>query len=235
MAIYPRYAIYYAPAPDSELSRFGAQLLGYDAHRGTDLPFPDSLSSSRADWLDITTDPRKYGFHATLKAPMTLADGKTEADLATACEIFAATARRIPVVEPVVDSIDGFIAVIPAAPSADLAQLAAEVTREFDLFRAPLSPEDRIRRNPAKLTPRQRDYLDRWGYPYVMEESRFHMTLTGRLDAARREPVMAMLKSQFSKLGLRQLAIDRVALFRQDGPDSRFRIIRDYVLEDMRD
>ena len=149
MAIYPRYAIYYAPAPDSELSRFGAQLLGYDAHRGTDLPFPDSLSSSRADWLDITTDPRKYGFHATLKAPMTLADGKTEADLATACETFAATARRIPVVEPVVDSIDGFIAVIPAAPSADLAQLAAEVTREFDLFRAPLSPEDRIRRNPA--------------------------------------------------------------------------------------
>jgi putative phosphonate metabolism protein len=235
MGIYPRYAIYYAPAPDSELSRFGAQLLGYDAHSGTDLPFPDSLISSRADWLDITMDPRKYGFHATLKAPMTLADGKTEADLAAACETFAVTARRIPVVEPVVDSIDGFIAVIPAAPSADLVQLAAEVTREFDSFRAPLTPEDRIRRNPAKLTPRQRDYLDRWGYPYVIEEFRFHMTLTGRLDAARREPVLAMLKSQFSELGLRKLAIDRVALFRQDDAHSRFRIIRDYVLEDMRD
>jgi putative phosphonate metabolism protein len=235
MGIYPRYAIYYAPAPDSEFSRFGAQLLGYDAHGGTDLPFPDGIVFSRTDWLDITMDPRKYGFHATLKAPMTLAEGKSEADLATACETFAATARRIPVIEPVVDSIDGFIAVIPASPSAELAQLAAEVTREFDSFRAPLTPEDRIRRNPAKLTPRQRNYLDRWGYPYVMEEFRFHMTLTGRLDAARREPVMTMLKSQFSELGLRKLAIDRFALFRQDSADSRFRIIRDYVLEPMRD
>jgi putative phosphonate metabolism protein len=235
MGIYPRYAIYYAPAPDSELSRFGAQLLGYDAHRGTDLPFPDSIISSQADWLEITMDPRKYGFHATLKAPMTLADGKTEADLAAACETFAATARRIPVIEPVVDSISGFIAVIPASPSADLTQLAAEVTREFDSFRAPLTPEDRIRRNPAKLTPRQRDHLDRWGYPYVMEEFRFHLTLTGKLDAERREPVVAMLKNRFSEIGLQKLAIDRIALFRQDSADSRFRIIRDYVLEDMRD
>jgi putative phosphonate metabolism protein len=235
MGIYPRYAIYYAPAPDTELSRFGAQLLGYDAYSGMDLPFPDGITSSRPDWLDITADPRKYGFHATLKAPMTLADGKTEADLAAACESFAATARRIPVIEPIVDSISGFIAVIPASPSAELAQLAAEATQEFDSFRAPLTPEDRARRNPAKLTPRQRDYLDRWGYPYVMEDFRFHMTLTGRLDAERREPVMAMLRSRFSEIGLRTLAIDRIALFRQDGADSRFRIIRNDVLEHIQD
>jgi putative phosphonate metabolism protein len=235
MGIFPRYAIYYAPALDNDLGRFGAQLLGYDAHSGTDLPFPDGIISSQANWLDITADPRKYGFHATLKAPMTLADGKTEADLATACEAFAATARRIPVIEPVVDSISGFIAVIPASPSGELAELAAEVTREFDSFRAPLTAEDRIRRNPATLTPRQRDNLDRWGYPYVIEDFRFHMTLTGNLDAERREPVMAMLRSRFSGIGLQKLAIDRFALFRQDGPHSRFRIIRDYVLEHIRD
>jgi putative phosphonate metabolism protein len=235
MAVYPRYAIYYAPAPDSELSRFGAQLLGYDAHSGTDLPFPDGIRLSRPDWLDLTTDPRKYGFHATLKAPMTLADGKTEAGLAAACEAFAATARQIPVIAPIVDSISGFIAVIPASPSADLAQLAAEATQEFDSFRAPLTPEDRARRNPAKLTPRQRDHLDRWGYPYVMEDFRFHMTLTGRLDAKQREPVQAMLRDRFSEIGLRTLAIDRVALFRQDGADSRFRIIRNDVLKPIHD
>ena len=235
MGIYPRYAIYYVPAPDSEFGRFGAQLLGYDAYSGTEVPFPDGLKLSRADWLDITMDPRKYGFHATLKAPMTLADGKTEADLATACESFAATVRRIPVIEPVVDAISGFIAVIPASPSAELTQLAAEVTHEFDSFRAPLTPEDRARRNPAKLTPRQRDYLDRWGYPYVMEDFRFHMTLTGRLDTKRREPVMTMLRSRFSEIGLQTLAVDRIALCRQDGAHSRFRIIRDYVLKHMRD
>jgi putative phosphonate metabolism protein len=235
MANHPRYAIYYAPAPGSDLDRFGAHLLGYDAYTGEDLPFPDGVTQTRPDWRDLTEDPRRYGFHATLKAPMSLADGNTEADLAAACASFARTARPIPIVEPVVDSISGFIAVIPAAPSAELQQLAADCTKAFDSFRAPLTPEDRARRNPDKLTPRQREYLDRWSYPYVMEEFRFHMTLTGRLNAERREPVMAMLRDRFSATGLKTLAIDRIALFRQDDASSRFRIIRHSALERIAD
>jgi putative phosphonate metabolism protein len=233
MGIYPRYAIYYAPAPGSVLDRFGASLLGYDAYGGDDLPFPDEVALARPDWRELTQDPRKYGFHATLKAPMALAPGGNEAELAAACASFAATARTIPVIEPVIDSISGFIAVVPARPPAELLQLAADVTREFDPFRAPLTPEDRARRNPAKLTPRQCEYLDLWGYPYVMEEFRFHMTLTGRLDSARREPVMAMLRDRFSAVGLKTLAIDRVALFRQDDADARFRIVGYHVLKSM--
>ena len=227
MANYPRYAIYDAPTPDSALNRFGAQMLGYDAHGGDDLPFPDGVTP---DWRELTGDPRKYGFHATLKAPMALPDGKTEAQLTAACEAFATTARRIPMIEPVVDSISGFIAVIPSQPSADLQQLAADATRDFDAFRTPLTPEDRARRNPDKLTPRQRDYLDRWGYPYVMEEFRFHMTLTGRLNAERREPIVDWLRDRFSATGLKTLAIDRIALFRQDDKASRFRIIGHWPL-----
>jgi putative phosphonate metabolism protein len=231
METYPRYAIYYAPAADGALSRFGARMLGYDAFSGRDLAFPDDVIGSSPDWRDLTQDPRKYGFHATLKAPMTLAKGRTEADLATACAAFAGRTRRIPVIEPVVDSISGFVAVIPTAPNTELMQLAADVTREFDAFRAPLTAEDRARRNPSKLTPRQREYLDCWGYPYVMEDYRFHMTLTGRLDAERREHVMAMLRRRFAETGLRTLAIDRIALFRQDAAASRFHIIRQEILK----
>jgi putative phosphonate metabolism protein len=234
MGNFPRYAIYYAPAPGSVLDRFGADLLGYDAYRGDDLPFPGDLTSARPDWRELTQDPRKYGFHATLKAPMALAPGRTEAELAAACEFFAATARSIPVIEPVVDSISGFIAVVPAQPSKELLQFIADVTSEFDSFRALLTPQDRARRNPEKLTPRQREYLDRWGYPYVMEEFRFHMTLTGRLDPERREPVMAMLRDRFAAIDLKTLALDRIALFRQDAADSRFRIIKHYVLKPIR-
>jgi putative phosphonate metabolism protein len=233
MGNYPRYAIYYAPAPGSVLDRFGADLLGYDAFRGDDLPFPGDVTLARPDWRDLTQDPRKYGFHATLKAPMALAPGRTEAELAAACESFAATARSIPAIEPVVDSISGFIAVMPAKPSAELLQFVGDVTHEFDSFRAPLTAGDRARRNPAKLTPRQCEYLDRWGYPYVMEEFRFHMTLTGRLDEARREPVMAMLRDRFSAIGLKTLAIDRIALFRQDHADARFRIIQHCAVKQM--
>jgi hypothetical protein len=120
--------------------------------------------------------------------------------------------------------------VVPAQPSAELERLAADCVSEFDSFRAPLTSEDRARRNPSALTPRQCEHLDRWGYPYVMEDFRFHMTLTGRLDAGRREPVLTMLRERFSALGLKTLAIDRIALFRQDDEDSRFRILSHWKL-----
>jgi putative phosphonate metabolism protein len=231
MADYPRYAIYYAPAPGSDLDRFGAQLLGYDAFRGGDLPFPDGMLQMSPDWRDLTRDPRKYGFHATLKAPLSLAPGTTEAELLAACEAFAVTPRAIPVIRPVVGSISGFIAVIPAEPSAELIRLAADCTREFDSFRAPLGAEDRARRNPSQLTPRQREHLNRWGYPYVMEDFRFHMTLTGRLDTERREAVLTTLRSRFSTIGLTMLAIDSIAVFRQENADSRFRIVNHWKLQ----
>jgi len=230
MASFPRYAIYYVAAASSDLDRFGAQHLGYDAFGGTDLPFPDDVVNTVPDWRELTRDPRKYGFHATLKAPLPLAAGKTEAGLLAACDVFAAMPRPIPVIKPVVDSISGFIAVVPAGPSAELERLAADCVREFDCFRAPLAPEDRARRNPAALTARQRGHLDRWGYPYVLEDFRFHMTLTGRLGSERRQPVLTMLRDRFLTLGLSRLAIDRIALCRQEAADSRFRILNEFVL-----
>jgi putative phosphonate metabolism protein len=230
MVTIPRYAIYYAPSPGSALDRFGAALLGYDAYGGSELAFPDGVIQAAPDWRDLTQDPRKYGFHATLKAPFSLASGNTEAELVAACEAFADTPRPIPVIKPVVDSISDFIAVIPGEPSAELELLAADCTRDFDPFRAPMTSEDRERRNPSKLTPRQREHLARWGYPYVMEDFRFHMTLTGRLLDQRCEPVLAMLRHRFSALGLDTLVIDGIALFRQENAQSRFRIVRRWKL-----
>jgi putative phosphonate metabolism protein len=229
MANFPRYAIYFTAAQGSALDQFGSALLGYDAYGGGDLRFPDGLPP---DWRELTQDARKYGFHATLKAPIALADGKAEARLAAACELFADLARPVPVIQPVVDAISGFIAVIPASPSVELAVLAAEATKAFDPFRAPLAAEDRARRNPDRLTPRQRDYLDRWGYPYVFDEFRFHMTLTTRLPAERREAVLAMLRERFAATGVGPLAIDAISLCRQDAASSRFRVIGRWQLHD---
>jgi putative phosphonate metabolism protein len=230
MTGFPRYAIYFAAGNDSALSRFGAELLGYDAYTGDELRFPQDALHVAPDWRDVSAAPRKYGFHATLKAPMALAPGKTEAELIAACAEFTAKARPVPVIRPVVDAISGFIAVIPAEPVDALRQLAADCVRDFDAFRAGLTAEDRARRKPEKLSERQRDYLDRWGYPYVMEEFRFHMTLTGRLDAERRGPILAMLRDRFAGLKRDALAIDRIALFRQDDAKARFRIVGEWPL-----
>jgi putative phosphonate metabolism protein len=230
MAQFPRYAIYYAAAEGSDLHRFGAQHLGYDAWSGEEPPFPENVLRVSPDWRELTQDPRKYGFHATLKAPMALIDGTTETELLDACAAFARAPRFVPAIEPVVRSISGFVAVVPEGAPRELEQLAADCVSAFDRFRAPLTPEDRARRNPSRLTPRQCDYLDRWGYPYVMEEFRFHMTLTGRLDAARREPILAMLQDRFAELRIERLAIDRIALFKQADATARFRVIGQWLL-----
>jgi putative phosphonate metabolism protein len=226
----PRYAIYYAATPDSALDRFGAQLLGHDAFSGQGLPFPNGMDEAVPDWREITNDPRKYGFHATLKAPMELAAGKTEAALLAACEAFAGAPRSIPTIRPVVNALGDFIAIVPSQRSAELERLAADAVRAFDDFRAPLTLRDRARRNPDRLTPRQRDYLDRWGYPYVMEEFRFHMTLTGRLPAERHETILAILRQRFAALELATIEIDGIAVFRQPDPHSQFRIVRRFEL-----
>jgi putative phosphonate metabolism protein len=226
----PRYALYYAPAPRSELGRFGAHLLGYDAFSRKTLRFPVNIEQALPDWGELTQDPRKYGFHATLKAPMVLADGKSEAELLAACAEFAAMPRPIPMIAPVVNAIGDFIAIVPSQPSAELQALAADAVSRFDGFRAPLSAKDRARRNPDRLPPRQRDYLERWGYPYVMEEFRFHMTLTGRLPAERRETVLAILRQRFAALNLNSIAVDRLALFRQSDSSSGFQIVGRYSL-----
>lgn len=172
-----------------------------------------------------------YGFHATLKPPMALAPGRSEDELTAACAAFARAPRVIPIIKPAVDVIDGSVAVVPASTSADLDDLAADCVRTFEPFRAPLTEQDRTRRNPANLTPRQRDYLDRWRYPHVFEEFRFHMTLTGRLNTERRAPVVEMLRDRFRESGVSDLSIDRIALFRQDELDQRFRVINQWRLQ----
>jgi putative phosphonate metabolism protein len=230
MTGFPRYAIYYTPARDSVLDRFAAQLLGYDAWTGEELAFPDFVTQATPDWPHLTQDPRKYGFHATLKAPMPLALSATERELLAACAAFADQPRTIPVITPIVNVISGFIAVVPSERCGELERLAADCVRDFDRFRAPLTPEDRARRNPSALTPRQAELLDLWGYPYVMEQFRFHMTLTGRLDAVRRRPVLAMLQQRFSDIDIARLPIDRIALFRQDNPHARFHVVSQWRL-----
>ncbi|BAM88334.1 conserved hypothetical protein [Bradyrhizobium oligotrophicum S58] len=225
MTDFPRYAIYYAPAADAPLARFGASLLGYDAWVGCGLDFPREITDAVPDWSELTADARKYGFHATLKAPFALADARTEAELCEACADFAATPRTIPLIRPVVEAISGFIAVIPGEASPALQEFAAACVLAFEPFRAPMTPNDRARRKPELMTPRQREHLDRWGYQYVMEDFRFHMTLTCRLSDERRRPILAMLQRRFAALEIATLAIERIALFRQLGASSRFSII----------
>jgi putative phosphonate metabolism protein len=222
----PRYAIYFVPAADGTLYRFGAAMLGYDCYTGNEVGFPDPLPVEQSAWRDLTGEPRRYGFHATLKAPFHLAGQAAESELVEAFQTFSRAIDSAPIFEPVVASLQGFIAIIPAAAEPAVDRLAAACVTAFDRFRAPLSEHDRNRRSNG-LNERQAGNLDRWGYPYVFDDFRLHLTLTGRLDADRHAVVLPFLRDRFAAAcGARPLPIDRIALLRQDRPEARFRVIR---------
>jgi putative phosphonate metabolism protein len=221
-----RYAIYFVPAAESALYRFGSSILGYDCYTGTDVLPPDQFASDAALWRELTQEPRRYGFHATLKAPFHLAPSCTETQLTSAFASFAALGHAVGRIAPEVALISGFVAVVPRRPSDAVAALADECTTMLDPFRAPMSARERARRVAANLSQSQMHNLERWGYPYLFRDFRFHMTLTGKLAGARADAVLSRLRRSFAAAcGEQELAIDRLALLKQDGEQAPFRVL----------
>jgi putative phosphonate metabolism protein len=226
LASAPRFAIYFVPGPETALYRFGAAILGHDCYSGESLPHPGELGLSDAEWEDVTREPRTYGFHATLKAPFRLRPEFDQGDLIAEVRTLAAGPRSIPTVEPMVGLIAGFVAVVPRTTSPAVEELAADCVTALDRFRLPMTPQDKSRRLEAGLSAPQIAYLDRFGYPYVLDEFRFHMTLTGRLAPERRGSLHALLESAYARaVGPGAFSIDRIAVLRQDRPAARFRVI----------
>ena len=222
----PRYAVYFVPAAHTTLYHFGSIALGYDCYSGNDIASWNDIPMSAAEWSALTRDPRTYGFHATLKPPFRLRGEYAETDLMHAFAAFAAAIEHVPTITPSIDVLDAFVALVPQQPNADLSALADAAVRDFDRFRAPLTTEDRARRMSTSFSPRHVANLERWGYPYVFEDFRFHMTLTGRVEPERRASVVSFLHTRFATIcGDEPLSINTIALLRQDRPHERFRVI----------
>jgi hypothetical protein len=69
--------------------------------------------------------------------------------------------------------------------------------------------------------------LERWGYPYLFGDFRFHMTLTGKLVGERANAALTRLRRRFAAAcgEEQELAIDRLALLKQDGEQAPFRVL----------
>ena len=224
-----RYAIYYAPAPDSPLWEYGCRVIGYDAAFGGPVaPFAELVEPAMR-WSEHAAEPARYGFHATLKAPFHLAPGQTEVALETAVASLAGGCPAVPLGELQVRAMTKFVALVPVQPSAHLNLLEQAMVRELDKFRAPLTPQDRARRRPAKLSPRQLASLERWGYPFVCEDFRFHMTLAGPLEPDRLTYAVEIL-SQLYKHFAEPVRVDDVCIFKQLSPDAPFTIMARHPL-----
>lgn len=208
-----RYAIYFTPGRNDPLTRLAASWLGRDPFTGAHPAPPAVTGLTPAEIAFHTASARRYGFHATLKAPFHLADGATEAELDQAVAAFAAAAEPILLSKLVPTRLDGFLALTPGGPAPDLDRFAGDVVTAFDRFRAPLSEADIKRRNPDALSPDEFRNLLQWGYPYVFESFRFHMTLTGRVSAEDLPRVRTAIDEVFAAALERPATVDGLALF----------------------
>lgn len=216
LSAFRRHALYFTP-PDGPLARFGAAWLGRDLWQGRDLAHPDLPGLPSGRIAELTETPRRYGFHATLKPPFRLAEGQTEAELLTHLHDICRQLAPVTLTGGLrLAGLNGFAALVPAQPSPALQNLAAEVVRGFEPFRAPLTEAEIARRRPERLTAAQRANLRDWGYPWVMEDFRFHMTLTGRLRAGELNEVLARLAPALQPVLPDRFEIDALTLCGED-------------------
>jgi hypothetical protein len=225
-----RFALYFAPPTSDPLWVRAAQWLARDAGGG---PSPAAaipgVDASRR-WT-ASESARRYGFHATIKAPMALPDRLTRAALENELEHFSSTRGQVEIGRLEVASIGGFIALAPERQSQALTAFAADVVMHFDRFRAPLTGIEREKRiRGGNLSPRQIELLDRYGYPYVLEEFQFHMTLTDRLGDADRDQIMAAARKWFAPVLESTYMLDRIALFHEPAPGAPFMRLADFPL-----
>ena len=217
-----RHALYFLPAEDSRLQAFGDSWLGWSVTEGEAIAHPLIAGLSLAA---ITQTPRRYGFHGTLKAPFRLADGVRESDLITRATALVSSipAFKMPALQ--ITSLGSFLAFVPGQASTELQQLASSLVSELDPLRAPLNDAELTRRRAACLTPAQEMLLKKWGYPFVMDEFRFHLTLSGRLQTDELKFIKSLLQTQTSHLTSSPIRIDDVGLV-GEAENGHFHLIR---------
>lgn len=222
--VFQRYAVYFTP--QASLAETGAAWLGWDIAQGCAVAQPD------IDGLDVphlTQAPRKYGLHGTIKPPFSLAAGTTPDIVQDALGRVCARSAPVRLDALEVHALAGFVALIPAGDQTALGALAARAVKDLDRFRAPAQPAELARRRQAKLTPAQEQYLIDWGYPYVMDSFRFHVTLTGRIRG-NMAPVVTALRAHFGPHLPSPYNIDSLTLVGEDG-DGMFHEIKRFSLD----
>jgi putative phosphonate metabolism protein len=217
-----RFALYWSPPPDSALARLGAAWLGRDAVAGSSVERPAMIGFDADRLTGLTAGPRHYGLHGTLKPPFVLIDDYQAEDLEIALDTFTNQMESFTLPPLQLSVLDGFLALVPSAPSSALNYLAAHCVVKFDHFRRPAGSAELARRRTAGLTPRQEEHLSRWGYPYVLDCFRFHVTLTDRLKAQEAEQLLPSLSAYFAPVIGKPVAIDEITLFVQPAEEAAF-------------
>lgn len=220
---YRRYGIYYC-FPPGPLAAAGAAWLGWDIDRGAPAAPPPGADwpAARAGWV---ARPSRYGFHATMKPPFTPLPGSEDAALRRAFAALCRAAAPVEVPGLALARMGRFLALEAEGDAAPLRALHARALAALEPFRAPPGEAELARRAQGRLSARQSANLLRWGYPHVMEDFRFHVTLTGPLPPEDRAPARAVLERDLVPLLPRPFRLEALSLVGED-EDGRFHLVQ---------
>ena len=220
-----RFALYFAPEAGSALERFGATWLGREPVTGSPLPQPVLPGLDPDELHRLTITPRHYGLHGTLVPPLGLRADCTRTDFKALVDHFAAGREPFAMEPLVVREIGSFIALVPEGQRA-LSALAGAALRVLHPCRRPPSAAELAGRRSHGLSARQEEMLERWGYPYVLDEFRFHMTLTDRVqDSEARARLARLIKDHAAPVTGRPWAVNEVCVFHQPSRQEPFHLI----------
>ncbi|MCA2997754.1 MAG: phosphonate metabolism protein/1,5-bisphosphokinase (PRPP-forming) PhnN [Rhodocyclaceae bacterium] len=224
----PRFAIYFSPPAHAEIAKLADAWLG----RAPAPPaLADTLRSANilADSLHaLTQHPRRYGFHATLKAPFHLSSASRVEQLLARVEQFAKTQASFLLPPLKVAGLKDFLALVPGETSHSLNTMASRCVTEFEVYRQPLTSRQIAQRRQQNLSPRQDALLLQWGYPHVFDCYEFHLTLTDSLssvNAGFSSRIRAAAEQLFSDKLTSQVTFDAISVFEEPQPGADFRLI----------
>lgn len=219
-----RYAIHFTPSPNDPLTAVAAAWLGRDVYSGESVDPPPATGLGMQEISYHTALPRRYGFHGLIKAPFRLSDEVSEAMLLRELMCFAGQQQPFELPPLEIARIGPVFTLIPSWPCERLGFLAASVVQTFDRYRAPLTDAEIDRADPDQLSAAQLTNLHRWGHPYVMEDFRFQMPLTGGVSQPDFARVEHAVRVVFEPHLSRKLTFNNLALFVEDEPGAPFRV-----------
>jgi Protein of unknown function (DUF1045) len=194
-----RHAVYYVPPVATLWWKLGSEWLSNSP--GVFDSIPEFRGIDRLRRKQIIRKPAGYGWHGTLVAPFHLRADRTHAEFSERLGTVAAHQRPFEL-EVRAGLLSGFAAILPEPTStAPIDELAATAVTQFDEFRAPLTLNEYKQRRTSLRDPREIEHLERWGYPYVFDRYRFHMTLTDRLTPPEAKSVLTWWNEIVDRLG----------------------------------
>lgn len=226
----PRYAIYFVPEQTTRLGQFGDHWFGRTSEKLLVEEVVTGLSVER--YQKIIQSPRHYGFHGTLKAPFELHSNYNFQHLDTALTEFCNTFSPFNIGALALRAIADFIALVPENDLRQLQQLHQRLIKELNNLRAPLSNYDRDRFIARNLTHDQEGYLDRYGYPFVLNSFKFHLTLTSSLPEQERTACFKLLDNMTADFRHEVVPVNRICLFKQKTRQAPFFIVKEYTLRE---